>query len=315
MTSISVIIATFNRADGIRETLEAMCELDTTGIDPVFIIVDNNSADNTAETIKSFSDRISVQYLFEPNAGKNNAVNKALDEGDIRDIIIFSDDDVTPEKDWLVKVAEASNANPDYNVFGGRIEVMWPVDNPPEWSQAPEIQGWGYCKIDFGDKPCRWPEKRYPGGPNYWIRKSVIENGRRFDGNIGPTPKYRIMGGETSFLKKLREDGYEMFYAPEAILHHRIQEKLITPEGIFKRALFLGRTGPHLNGISLKKLYDKSPNLWRAVRFLSAMRYIIKYGFARLNFNETKRVLNSIEAIRGFSTNWEMLRLSFAKKF
>ncbi|MGH1351611.1 MAG: glycosyltransferase [Methyloligellaceae bacterium] len=313
MTSMSIIIATFNRSESIRETLEGMCQLDLEGLDPVFIIIDNNSKDDTAEVIKSFSDRINVEYLFEPEAGKNKALNRALTEGTLKDILVFSDDDVTPQKGWLQGVAKSAAEHPDYQVFGGRIDVTWPCENPPEWVHTPDLLDWGYCRINFGDKPVVWPDNHYPGGPNFWVRKEVLEGGRLFDVALGPTSKRRIMGGETQFLIKMKQDGYKTIYIPDAVLNHRIQPHLITPEGIRKRALYLGRTGPNINGFTRKELYDRFPNVWRALRFTSAMRYWVNYWLAMLHFNETTRVLKSIQAVRGFSQNWEMLRLSLLK--
>ena len=48
---ISVLIATYNRAEIIRQTLESMTGLDREGISIEFVVVDNNSSDHTKEVI------------------------------------------------------------------------------------------------------------------------------------------------------------------------------------------------------------------------------------------------------------------------
>ena len=52
---ISVIIATYNRADILAETLENLSRLDRDDINAEFVIVDNNSCDQTKDVIANFS--------------------------------------------------------------------------------------------------------------------------------------------------------------------------------------------------------------------------------------------------------------------
>lgn len=51
---ISVVMATLNRDEQLRRTLDAYRSLDTTGIRWELIVVDNNSTDNTAGVLDAF---------------------------------------------------------------------------------------------------------------------------------------------------------------------------------------------------------------------------------------------------------------------
>ena len=114
---ISILIATYNRADILRQTLENMTCLDRDGLSVEFVVVDNNSSDHTKEVIESFTDRLPIRYLFGAKPGKSRALNRALDKVPLGKIIVFTDDDIVPHKDWLTAIVSISNRWPDYSVF------------------------------------------------------------------------------------------------------------------------------------------------------------------------------------------------------
>src|SRR5205807_8210690 len=93
---ITVLIATFNRASVLSGTLQALTRVERTGIDCSIVIIDNNSSDNTAEVVKEFETRLPITYLREPSPGKSCALNKALRECMLKEIVVFAVDDVTP---------------------------------------------------------------------------------------------------------------------------------------------------------------------------------------------------------------------------
>ena len=60
---ISVVLATYNRANDLSRTLEGMVKTERSGISVDLIIVDNGSTDHTKSVVDSFRDRIPIQYL------------------------------------------------------------------------------------------------------------------------------------------------------------------------------------------------------------------------------------------------------------
>ena len=72
--TVSVIIPTFNRADLLRETVQAV--LDQTRPPDEILIVDDGSEDHTQKTIASFADAVTV--LSKPNSGKADSLNQAI---------------------------------------------------------------------------------------------------------------------------------------------------------------------------------------------------------------------------------------------
>ena len=93
---ITVLIPTYNRAKVLGETLEALTRVDRDGIDCSIVVIDNNSNDNTREIAAEYAAKLPLSYLKEVRPGKNCALNKALRECELKDIVVFTDDDVTP---------------------------------------------------------------------------------------------------------------------------------------------------------------------------------------------------------------------------
>lgn len=90
--NVSVIIPTFNNAVMLATTLLAFERVQFPESTEL-IVVDNNSTDDTADTVKSFLVRLPVRYAFEPNKGVSAAKNRGLRMAGGK-LLIFTDDDV-----------------------------------------------------------------------------------------------------------------------------------------------------------------------------------------------------------------------------
>ena len=102
----SVVIATYNRAADLRDTLASLAKLQPDGPWEV-IVVDNNSPDNTRavveDAIPSFP--ADLRYLFEREQGRSPALNAGIRSARGA-IIVTTDDDVRVPADWLNRAAE-----------------------------------------------------------------------------------------------------------------------------------------------------------------------------------------------------------------
>ena len=68
---ITVIIATYNRAQELARTLEGMAKTENGGLSVEFVVVDNGSIDDTKEIIASFNHLLRITYVFTPEEEKN----------------------------------------------------------------------------------------------------------------------------------------------------------------------------------------------------------------------------------------------------
>jgi len=310
---LSVIIATYNRAEILRRTLESMTVLERDGLSVEFVVVDNNNSDHTKQVIESFTDRLPIRYLFEPRPGRNCALNKALNEVPLGKLVVFADDDVEPEKDWLKAIITVTNRWPDYSVFGGKIYAIWPNGRPPQWAQSRSIQSLGFAVHEYEDSERPYKSSQYPFGGNFWVRREIFEDGRRFNEAIGPRPKDRVMGGETSFLKKLYEDGYESVYSPDAVVGHRIQPGDISISNMYKRARRYGRGVARAQPLCRQDLLNEHLVLWYLVRVAALVLLMIKLMVGMISSSQIRRVEKSTEAIKWISYNLESIKLAWGK--
>ena len=307
---ITVLIATYNRSELLSKTLEAMTSAERDGLDVEFVIVDNNSCDNTREVVESFAGRLPVRYLFEAKAGKSCALNRALQE-DVGRIIVFTDDDVIVRSDWLKAIAAGCQRWADYMVFGGKIDLIWPDKVLPGWAGNKAIHYWAFGSHDQGDSDHLYLPNNYPGGANFWIRREVLEKKPRFDGRAGPSSsECKMMGTETSFLYQLAGHGYEIMYCADVVLEHYVQPNLLSGDVIRKRAYRWGSGMPHRR-ICHAKLLENHPYLWRFLRLGSLVRHGINYVIAMMSLSDDKRVGRSLDVITRIGYDLESIRISY----
>ena len=307
---VSILVPTFNRAAILTQSLGGMTRLEPGGLSFELVIVDNNSKDETPRVVESFKDRLPIRYLFEEKAGKSQALNLALQQAELGTIVVFADDDIVPRPDWLTQIQGACERHRDFNVFGGKIELVWPEGAIPGWAQDAGVQFWALGLHDLGNENLEYPYKNYPGGANYWVRGEVLSEGHHFDTAVGPRPKgYGIMETETSFLHQLALSGHKAMYIPEAAVGHLVQSYLLESDYVQKRAVRWGRGMPH-RGLCHTDLLDKSPLRWKALRYGSLARHYASYATGLLAMDPARRMVKRRAALTGIGYDLESLRIA-----
>ena len=234
---LTVLMATRNGSRTLPGVLEAMTQLREPSSGWKLVIVDNGSTDRTREIVKSFQTLLPLNYLFEEKLGKNVALNTGLAQAD-GDLVVFTDDDVFPRPDWLVRLRAAADEHPSYSMFGGVILPRWEVPPPPwvAWLQPAPI---------FSLTDPEWKEGPIdPGflfGPNMAIRSWLFSSGTRFDPSIGPRGADYPMGSESELLQRLKRQGNGAWHVQGAIVEHFIREYQLDKSWVLKRAIRFGR--------------------------------------------------------------------------
>jgi beta-1,4-mannosyltransferase len=241
--ALSVLFATYNRAEVLRATFEAMTRLRTPKGGWELIVVDNRSTDDTAETCAAFSSRLPLRYLYEPRQGKNWALNRGLLAAR-GDLILFTDDDVTPCPDWLEAYEEANARWARYALFNGPIRTEWPSNAHKDLRtyRLPST-GFGAFALDMAEGPM--PAGAYPNGANMAVRAAVFRAGVRYDPALGPKGRGRVSGGESDLLRRLFGAGHRCVYVPPAECLHRIKEHEVQFRALVKRAFDFGKGNAH----------------------------------------------------------------------
>lgn len=234
---VSVLVATRNRADHLFQLLDGLSgQIDP----PTFevIIGDNNSTDHTLGIIENAKDRLKIRSLTEKKPGKGFTLN-ALMQLARGEIIVLTDDDVKPQRDWLSQLYAAAQRYLDIDIFGGCINVN--MEEVPNWiMKSFNLIGILTSAHDKGQKDVPYGYGEYPYGPNMAIRRKLIsEMVAPYPEHMGPGTILPI-GDETCFLMKFSSpNSNNRMYIASARVLHKVQRKNFAFHSVLKRC-FLG---------------------------------------------------------------------------
>jgi glycosyltransferase involved in cell wall biosynthesis len=244
----SVVIATYNRADDLRDTLASLAQLRPDG-DWEVIVVDNNSPDSTRSVIEAAipSFPAPLRYLFEREQGRSPALNAGirLAQGDV---ILTTDDDVRVEPDWLRRAAEGLEwVGCDY--VGGRVLPIWGGPRPA-WIPNRGGKQWAVIALlDYGPEPIEFGD-RVPLGVNMAFTRNAFTRAGLLDPNTGRKAG-TLLGQEVrEWCIRARAAGVRGFYIPELVVQH------VIPAARLKKSYF--RRWFYWRGISRARLYEKA---------------------------------------------------------
>ncbi|MGO7426125.1 glycosyltransferase family 2 protein, partial [Rhizobium ruizarguesonis] len=115
---ISVIFSSFNGASRrLQQMLDSMLGQNLPVEQWELIAVNNNSKDETQELLDQYATKLPIVVVNHTRPGKSGAMNAALviARGAL---IVFTDDDVEADANWLSSIAACAEANPDFGVIG-----------------------------------------------------------------------------------------------------------------------------------------------------------------------------------------------------
>ena len=231
---LTAVFATKNRCHQIERSLKAFTKLVPPDGGWKLLVVDNGSEDATQFVLEAYRNILPLEILVEPRAGKNRALNRAIDAF-AGDLVVITDDDVLPDHDWLVCLREAADSHPEASFFGGTIAPDWPSELP-SWLDERRVNfGILFALMSRASGPCDFTSVF---GPNMAVRRSVFEHGYRFSNEIGPnsTNPLAPMGSEWEFNERLHRHGHLGYFVADARVFHIIREEQLHEGWILNRA-------------------------------------------------------------------------------
>lgn len=235
--SASVIVCTYNRHKSLQHTLNCLAGQN---VSPKWtwevVIVDNNSSDRTREVVQTYQKTQAIpclRYEFEEKQGLSHARNRGIRSAR-GEVVLFTDDDVCPESDWVQRVLEGINYY-GCDAYGGYIAPVWEAP-APQWLTE-RFYGFLALRIDNDGPKFVTKENDMPYGANMGFRRSVFERIGVFDSNLGRKGRLLASGEETDLFKRLVAGGGKIMYDPRARVHHHI-EAFRTKKQYFRRWRF-----------------------------------------------------------------------------
>lgn len=235
---ISVVLTTYNGEASLPATLDRLKKFNIPRKGIELLLVDNASDDGTPAILKAFADTHGGRVLHEPARGKSHGLNRALAEA-TGEFLVFIDDDVKIDANWLSAFREAARNFPKAIVFSGQIRPDW-VSAPQDWQQYLTDRGRseGCTPLDrsLGSMRPNWVK-----GANMMVRRSEVGELKfdvqksNFDGS-----KKSHGGEDTNFALSAAPEEGQCVFVPQAIVYHRVDPKMLTWRAVFSRYWRIG---------------------------------------------------------------------------
>lgn len=284
---ITVGICTWNRAELLDRTLLQMRHVRIPAeCDWEVLVVNNNCSDETEDVLQKHDGILPLRRLHVARPGKSHALNAAIETID-SDWIMWTDDDVLVEPDWIEGHLRAVREFRDASFFGGYIEADF-EEEPPAWLRESfdQVEG-AYAVRRLGDDPFRMDEDALPYGANFAIRTDV-QKANKYDTNLGRVGSSEVRGEETALAMRLMELGHVGYWNPYSKVRHFIPKERLTKDYLRRFFYGIGQT---------TVLMDPS----RHISFVKRARYFASAAVSELSYQSRRFILPSRRRVRSMT--------------
>ncbi len=222
----SVIICTYNRAQSLIDTLNAIQQQETAdSLTWEVIVVDNNSNDNTRQAIEEIQQKWPrLHYEFEPQQGLSHARNHGIQCAQGK-VILFTDDDVIPETNWIECILQGLK-NHQADACGGFIAPIWEAP-PPAWLTE-RFHGFLAVRSERTDDYLITEVNQAPYGANMAFNKELLNKVGFFDINRGRKGNVLASGEDGELFERILNNGSKVIFLGNAKVHHKVESFRLT---------------------------------------------------------------------------------------
>jgi glycosyltransferase involved in cell wall biosynthesis len=268
-TEISVVIATYNRAELLAGALHSLAEQTLDPLQFEIVVVDNGSTDETPGVVSEFQlghAKLHTKLISEKRPGLGRARNTGDEHAEGR-LIAFLDDDARAAQDWLEKALRCfEEISPTPLAVGGLIRPFYLAPKPDWFKDEYETRSWG-------SEPRFLSRGETFSGSNMIFIKEVLRDHGSFSERFGMEGERLSVGEETALFDEIWRRNPEalLYYAPDLVVRHAVPAGKMTVSYILKRALVEGQAwyGLHSAGSALGRVRyvvsEAIPGLFRSL--------------------------------------------------
>jgi glycosyltransferase involved in cell wall biosynthesis len=223
---VTAAVCTRDGAERLPECLDSLAALSYPANRLDLLVIDNAPLDDSTRRLVAFR-YPSIRYVAEPSPGLDRARNRAVREA-TGEIIAFTDDDASPDREWVEAIARAFVTEPCVDAVTGLVVPdEMDVDSQRLFEK---YGGFGrgfdrqYFRVDTvtGERAARRHAGagRFGTGANMAFRRSVFDRIGLFDPalDVG-TPTNG--GGDLEMFFRVLKEGGTLVYEPAAVVRHR----------------------------------------------------------------------------------------------
>jgi GT2 family glycosyltransferase len=235
---LSVVMATYNRAETIRETLRHLADQ---SLDPAtyeVIVIDDGSPDHTRAVVDEWLDKapFKLTYLHHANHGPGYTQNRGLEVAQAPVVLLMADD-IFMAHDTLAAHLAMHQANPEPHIAAlGRVEQSAALDG------SVFLRTWDPFRFSAFAGQTELPYYRF------WACNISVK--RDFVLRFGPFREQRGRAGAASHEDpelgyRLSKAGLRILFCPDALGYHH---HVVTFEQACRRA--------HMQGLNFQDFRD-----------------------------------------------------------
>jgi glycosyltransferase involved in cell wall biosynthesis len=202
----SIVIPTYSRQERLASCLQSLARLDYPRDRFEVVVVDDGSETPPKTVVDEFRDRFDVVLLTQSHQGPATARNNGAAWANGQ-FLAFTDDDCEPDSQWLNALASTFTEKPDAAVGGCTLNALH--DN--RCSSASQMLVDYLCSYYNAD-----PHKAV-----FFTSNNLALPANRFRTIGGFDTTFSCAAGEDrEFCDRWLNRGYQMIYAPEAVVRH-----------------------------------------------------------------------------------------------
>lgn len=242
MKKLSLIIATYNRAQSLLRTLRSVVSQSAAPELWECIVVNNNSTDNTAEVFACFAAEnqgFDLKLVTETKQGLSNARNAGITASK-GEYVAIVDDDETLESSYIESYIEFFDSFPTAMAAGGAVRAEYESHRPRWMSHYTERMIAN--PIDLDVVVTLFPSSRVPAGGNMAFRREIFDRVGLFNPRLGRNGQSLIGGEENDLFARLRAAGELLYFVPNAAIYHHIPDAKLTDEYFDRLSYNVGRS-------------------------------------------------------------------------
>ncbi|MCH2547813.1 MAG: glycosyltransferase [Alphaproteobacteria bacterium] len=250
---ISIIICTYNRIDSLLPALEAAADSmrHAKNIQCELAVIDNNSNDSTADSVKEWCNKntdIAAFYVMEPKKGLSHARNCGIAHTQGK-LLVFTDDDCHLPKDYLENAYKYFSQDSTPTLRSGQVLLGDCEDLPVSIKTGKEFVEYSRAE----NSAHAHNVGTLLMGCNMNIPRQMIDALGAFDANFGAgSPMY---GGEdTDYVMRAYAAGYIIQFVPDLRLYHYHGRRNIADVKALKKSYIISN-----GGLYLKHLFIHPP--------------------------------------------------------
>jgi glycosyltransferase involved in cell wall biosynthesis len=211
----SIIVCTRDRVHHLKPCLDALSRMHTA--EGEIVIVDNDPPDSaTRDLVAKYPQ---MKYVVQPRRGLN-AARSAGAEAATGEILLYTDDDVLIDPNWVDKMLEPF-AHPRVGAAAGLVmpyELETPAQALFEYYGG---HGRGYRRkvFDFNNGGPAVNAGKIGSGANMAFRRSLVVELDLFEPELD-MGTVTLTGGDTHAFYIVLAKGYQVVYTPDALVWH-----------------------------------------------------------------------------------------------